>query len=154
VHEYTLLPRRLPTTCEDHHLLDDPVLLALPLAAGLAPGSEVSLAAFAEQPWLVPTEGVSCHDMIERACGAAGFVPSTVAEATDFAVLIALVAAGAGVALVPRLALPDDVTGVSLHPLAEPVTRRIFALTRTGTATRPDIRQVLEQLRKFATATG
>jgi DNA-binding transcriptional LysR family regulator len=150
VHGYSLLPRDVPAACESHHLLDDPVLLALPAARGLPDGVPVSLADFATEPWLVPHEDVSCHEMIERACGAAGFVPHTVAHATDFAVLTALVEAGAGVALVPRLALPAGAR-VSLHPLAEPVTRKIFALTRAGQANRPDIRQVLDRLRTVAT---
>ena len=42
--------------------------------------------------------------MIQRACARAGFVPRVVARATDFAVLLSLVAAGAGVTLVPELA--------------------------------------------------
>jgi DNA-binding transcriptional LysR family regulator len=156
VHGYTLLPRQVPTHCDEHHLLDDPVLLAVPpsVAAerGLAAGDVASLADFAGLPWLAPNEDVSCHEITARACGAAGFVPDTVAHATDFAVLTALVAAGVGVALVPALALPADVCGVSLHPLAEPVTRKVFALTRAGSATRPDLRLVLAQLRVAADA--
>jgi DNA-binding transcriptional LysR family regulator len=84
--------------------------------------------------------------MIQRACGAAGFVPDTVAEATDFAVLTALVAAGAGVALVPRMALPAGPLAVSLHPPRDPVTRKVFALTGPGAARRPDIARALDAL--------
>ena len=39
--------------------------------------------------------------MIQRACARSGFVPRIVARATDFGVLLSLVAAGAGVTLVP-----------------------------------------------------
>jgi DNA-binding transcriptional LysR family regulator len=84
--------------------------------------------------------------MTRRACGAAGFVPRVVAEATDFSVLVALVAAGAGVALVPELALPDRCSGVGLHSLVDPVSRHIFALTRAGTGRVPAVRAVLEAL--------
>lgn len=146
VHSYTLLPRELPATYEERHLLDEPVLLALPAGFGKAVGEVLPLDAFADSPWLVPSADFSCHEMIERACGAAGFVPHEVAQATDFSVLTALVAAGAGVALVPRMALPDSPGDITLHPLAEPVTRRVVALTRPGLATRPDIRQVLDKL--------
>ena len=146
VHSYTLLPRELPATYEEHHVLDEPVLLALPAGFGHADGDVLPLAAFAESPWLVPSVDFSCHEMVARACGVAGFVPHEVARATDFAVLTALVAAGAGVALVPRMALPADVSGVTLHPLAEPVTRTVLALTRPGQAARPDIRRVVAEL--------
>jgi len=200
-HSYSLLPRALPVRCDERWLMDDPVLLALPRsvagARGLAPGQPVGLADFRNEPWLVPGRAESCHEMIQRACGAAGFVPDAVAEATDFAVLTALVAAGAGVALVPRMALPDGVEppgieasrgessrgerrrgesspgerrrgerrrgegshgessrgegsrgegSVSLHPLVQPVTRRVSALTRTGATRRPDIARALDAL--------
>jgi DNA-binding transcriptional LysR family regulator len=92
--------------------------------------------------------------MIQRACGAAGFVPETVAEATDFAVLTALVAVGAGVALVPRLALPDGGAPVSLHPLSRPVTRKVFALTGPGAGRRPDIGRALDALATAAAGTA
>lgn len=67
--------------------------------------------------------------MTQRACGAAGFVPRPVAVAGDFAVVTALAARRAGVTLVPRLALPPSVPGISVHPLARPVHRSIHAST-------------------------
>ncbi|WP_328456328.1 LysR family transcriptional regulator [Amycolatopsis sp. NBC_00438] len=154
VHSYSLLPRSIPPRCEDRRLLADPVLLALDPAlaasAGLAPGEPVRLERFAGHPWLVPAADLSCREMIHRACGAAGFVPPVAAEASDFAVLVALAASGAGVALVPAMALPAGPPGVSLHPLEEPLTRKVFALTRTGTARRPDLRVVLDELERSA----
>ena len=141
-HSYSLLPRNLPTSAEQRRLLDDPVLLAVPpalAARGLVPNEVVALGDYAREPWLVPRRAESCHEMIQRACGAAGFVPDGVAEATDFAVLTALVEVGAGIALVPRMVLPSGPLSVSLHPLREPVTRTVFALTGPGAARRPDI---------------
>ncbi|WP_432845110.1 LysR family transcriptional regulator [Amycolatopsis sp. CA-161197] len=150
VHSYSLLPRETPARCEEHHLADDPVLLAVPPALAearaLSDGQKVRLARFSAVPWLVPSKEYSCHEMIQRACGAAGFVPDVVAEATDFAVLTALVAAGAGVALIPRMALPDSHAPVSLHPLANPVSRKVYAVTRLGTGRRPDVGAVLTGL--------
>lgn len=86
--------------------------------------------------------------MIQRACGAAGFVPAIHARSGDFSVLTALVAGNAGVALAPRLALPPPQPGndVSIHPLAKPVVRTIFHVTRGGTARRPDIGHVIDLL--------
>ncbi|MDX2705784.1 LysR substrate-binding domain-containing protein [Streptomyces sp. PA03-6a] len=150
VHAYSLLPREVPAGCEQHHLMEDPVLLAVPpaLAAGhgLAPGEALDLALLAGQEWLMPGPDTSCHELTRRACGAAGFVPRPVALASDFSVLTALVAAGAGVALVPRLALPAALDGVSLHPPAHPVTRTVSALLAAGTAGQQPLRRVLECL--------
>ena len=70
------------------------------------------LSALVGLPFLAPRTRTSCAEMIQRACARAGFVPTIVARATDSAVLLSLVAAGAGVTLVPALAtrwLPPQV---------------------------------------------
>ncbi|WP_086708416.1 LysR substrate-binding domain-containing protein [Streptomyces antimycoticus] len=90
------------------------------------------------------------RDPEQRACGAAGFVPDIRVRSSDFAVLTALVAAGAGAALVPRMALPDTTGPVSLHPLVHPVSRTVFTVGRAGTGNRPGLRHVLELLRDLA----
>ncbi|MFI7099605.1 LysR substrate-binding domain-containing protein [Streptomyces sp. NPDC050161] len=156
VHSYTVLPRDFPPGCEETKLLDDPVLLALhPDRAsrlGLATGRPADLAAFADAPWLAPAPVASCYEMIQRACGAAGFVPRIRARSSDFSVLTALAAADAGVALVPRLALPESAAALSLHPLVRPVTRTVFTAARTGTARRPGIRHLRGLLHEAADA--
>ena len=70
----------------------------------LADADTMPLAALAGRPFLAPRTSTSCAEMIQRACARAGFVPRVVARATDFEVLLSLVAAGAGVTLVPGLA--------------------------------------------------
>lgn len=152
VHAYSLLPRDVPAGCEHHPLMDDPVGLALSAgdadSLGLAPGDPVDLALLGDARWLLPSPETSCHELTRRACGAAGFVPRPVAVAADFSVLSALAAAGAGVALVPWLALPAHVEDdLRLHPLRDPIARTISALTRTGEARQPHLALVLGALR-------
>lgn len=155
VHAYTLLPRDLPPGCESHRLLEEPVHLALhPLRAarhGLAGGQVADLTQFAHDDWLMPGPESSCHEMAQRVCGAAGFVPRAVALATDFSVLAALAAVDAGVALIPHMALPADTSQLSLHPLSEPVTRSIYAITPTGASGQPHVQRILEHLTQAAT---
>ncbi|MFF3514332.1 LysR family transcriptional regulator [Streptomyces sp. NPDC002573] len=158
-HSYSLLPRPLPPGCERRELFDEPVYLVLhPAEAGdrgLAPGAAADLAAFAGLAWLLPGPDTACHEMAQRACGAAGFVPRPVAVASDFAVLCALVARRAGAALVPRLALPDPgAPGLSVHPLRVPVRRSVHALHRAGTGAHPGTRHVLERLAALAPGPG
>ena len=88
-------------------------------------------------------EATSCAEMIQRACARAGFVPHVVARATDFAVLLSLVAAGAGLTLVPGLATHARPEGVRLLSPAEPVTRQIFTVSRRGGDRKPAVRVVL-----------
>jgi DNA-binding transcriptional LysR family regulator len=150
VHSYSLFPREWPPGCEQRHLLSEQVLLVLsPLLAArhrLRPGEACALASFASEDWLLPSPQSSCHELTSRACGAAGFVPRSVAVADDFSVLTALAAVGAGVALVPRMALPADTTGISLHPLTPPLTRTVVALTAAGDARQPHLSRVLDAL--------
>ena len=78
-----------------------PASAIAPPASSTGPGtwpsqtSEITIAAAGSN--------TSCAEMIQRACARAGFVPRVVARATDFAVLLSLVAAGAGLTLVPDL---------------------------------------------------
>jgi DNA-binding transcriptional LysR family regulator len=147
-HEYDLLPRPLDPLFERRELLSDPVLLAVrddaPLAS--APDRPVPLGTLSGQPFLAPRDHTSCAEMIQRACARAGFVPRVVARATDFAVLLSLVAAGAGVTLVPELAARHLPPGVRLLPPAEPVTRQVFTVSRRGGDRKPAVRVVLDAL--------
>jgi len=171
VHEYDLLPRPLDPLFERRELLPDPVLLAVPADHPLA-GSDapVPLSALSGQPFLAPRDTTSCAEMIQRACARSGFVPRVVARATDFGVLLSLVAAGAGVTLVPTLATRGE-AGIAGQPgiagaaggqpggarllwPAEPVTRQIFAVSRRGGDRQPAVRVVLDALADAATATS
>lgn len=154
-HEYDLLPRPLDPLFERRGLLRDPVLIALPADHPLAlpadhpladPAATVPLSALAGLPFLAPRSSTSCAEMIQRACARAGFVPTIVARATDFAVLLSLVAAGAGVTLVPALAARWLPPQVRLLTPAEPVTRQIFTVSRRGGDRNPAVRVVLDTL--------
>jgi DNA-binding transcriptional LysR family regulator len=148
-HEYDLLPRPLDPLFERRELLDDPVVLAIP--ADYPADGPVPLAELAGQPFLAPRQATSCAEMIQRACARAGFVPRVVARASDFQVLLSLVAAGAGVTLVPGLAARWLPPRVRLVPPADPVTRRVFTVSRRGGDRKPAVRVVLDALSDAAT---
>lgn len=139
-----LLPRALPAECERHHLHEEPVLVAMGIES--PDSAEVDLVALAESPWIVPRPGTFCHEMVQRACGAAGFVPRPVAYCNDFASMLAIVGAGAGVALVPRLATRTLPPGVTLHQPLRPLTRTIYALTARHGDHHPAVQAVLNHL--------
>jgi DNA-binding transcriptional LysR family regulator len=145
-HEYDLLPRPLDPLFERRELLSDPVMLAVPAAHPFAGGGAVPLSALAGLPFLAPRDTTGCAEMIQRACARAGFVPRVVARATDFGVLLSLVAAGAGVTLVPALAARLLPSQARLLWPAEPVTRQIFTVSRRGGDRKPAVRVVLDAL--------
>jgi DNA-binding transcriptional LysR family regulator len=150
-HEYDLLPRPLDPLFERRELRTDPVLLAVPVGHPLAASSSpVPLSALSGLPFLAPRDHTSCAEMIQRACARAGFVPRVVARASDFAVLLSLVAAGAGVTLVPALAAPNPPGDICLLAPETPVTRQIFAVSRRGGDRKPAVRVVLDALAEQA----
>jgi hypothetical protein len=115
-------------------------------------GQATRLADHAQEDWIIPHHRWSCYEMVERACGLAGFTPHAVAEATDFSTQLALVAAGAGVALIPNLgcvAVPEQ---VMLHRLTQPVHRHLHLATRRGGRTDPGLARLADNLRAAAHA--
>lgn len=98
--------------------------------------------------WVSQPPGRVCHDWLVRTLRAAGFEPDIRHQAEENPTLTALVAAGLGVALIPRLGrgpLPDGVVAVPLDPM--PV-RHLYALWRTGASRRPTIAEAVRTLRE------
>ncbi|MGH1549830.1 LysR family transcriptional regulator [Leifsonia poae] len=134
VHSYSNIPRQLPDGILAEPIAEEPVWLALRSDDPLAPhdGGAVELAALSERRWIAPDAAFSCYEMVERACGLAGFRPRIAVRSVDFAVQLAFVAAGAGVALVPDLTVDRIPDGVVLAPLAAPVARFTHAARRSA----------------------
>ncbi|MFI6927545.1 LysR family transcriptional regulator [Nonomuraea spiralis] len=116
------------------------------------PGAEsATLVSLAADTWIGPYPGNPVHDVITFACQQVGFTPNVVHCSDDFRAVVALVGAGAGVALVPRLALRDmALPGVVVRHTQGP-DRRVFAATRRGSDAHPLLRPLLSTLRTVAT---
>jgi len=151
-HSYDVLPRPLDVQYETRSILEDPVLLAVAADRDAALPETVELAPLSERPFLIPRTGTSCAEMVQRACARAGFVPHVRARATDFDVLLRLVAAGVGVALVPRLAARHVPANVRLLRPETAITRNIFTVSMQGGYRKPAVRVVLDALADAATA--
>jgi DNA-binding transcriptional LysR family regulator len=123
----------------------EPVWLAVPAVRQMT--GTVDLQQLAAEDWLVPRQETSCYDMVVRACGAAGFAPRVTAQATDFAVLLALVGVGAGVALVPELAIDRLPDGVQLLALEQPIDRHLFLAARSSSAADAGLRRLRDAIR-------
>lgn len=106
--------------------------------------------ALAAHDWVLPHERWSCHEMAQRACALAGFSPHRVAQASDFSVLLQLVAVGAGVALVPQLTVATLPEGVHLHRLKSPIFRHDFVVTRSPAQPDPGIQRLKQSLQASA----
>ena len=121
-------------------IVSDPGLQTEPLleeAVHLAALTAEPLTAHRDSPWIAGTPGTLCHAMTTRACEAAGFTPRIRHHADDFGAVLALVAAGQGVAFVPDLGVVGPPAAVVLNPL--PIRRRTHLAYRRGTGGHPAI---------------
>ncbi|WMD21879.1 LysR substrate-binding domain-containing protein [Achromobacter seleniivolatilans] len=95
-------------------LLREPIHVALPAGHPLAKLGAIDLAALKDEAFVASprTLGQGFHDQLIQLCLTAGFAPRVTQEARQLQTVVALVAAGFGVALLPAsLALPgrDDI---------------------------------------------
>jgi DNA-binding transcriptional LysR family regulator len=140
-HSYSNASESVPRGMTATRVATEPVWLATRVE-----GDTAALADFATDGWIVPHRDLACYEMIQRACGLAGFEPRVVAEATDFAAQLALVAAGVGVALVPKLTVAELPDGVHLRELRMPVFRHVFVVVREATEADAGARSVRARL--------
>ncbi|MFE2010653.1 LysR family transcriptional regulator [Streptomyces sp. NPDC059491] len=118
-----------------HHLLDEPMLVALERGHPYAGRRAVRLAELAGEEWITGSERL--EDTLFRPAVAAGFRPRTGLLAHDWIAKLGAVAAGLGVTLVPALAAASvrrDVALVTLHPDDVPYRRVCAAAPATPTA--------------------
>ncbi|WP_117208455.1 LysR family transcriptional regulator [Allorhizocola rhizosphaerae] len=118
----------------------------------LAAQDSGALGDFRDALWILATPGTLCHTMTLHVCRSAGFVPRARHHADDFATVLALVAAGQGVSLVPELATEHPPKGVRLTPL--PVRRRTRIAYRQGGATHPAVVAFASAMRAVIDARG
>jgi DNA-binding transcriptional LysR family regulator len=154
VHEYDFSPRGDDPSIELTPLIEDGIHVAVP-AGHPAAGDEVALRALAGERWIAGYVDTACHRVVVTACRAAGFEPRIVARSNDFRVVLALVAAGQGVALVPGLAVDEPPAGVCLaRPVGRRLGRRVLAAVRAGGSGHPAAVALLDALRDGAAGQG
>lgn len=136
-------------TLTTHALGRDP--LALVTAAGEVPsGRSADLAAFRDARWIGGCP--RCRGHLLASCAASGFTPEIVLETDNAAAVVGLVAAGLGVALLPRLALSTTVVppGVAVTPADDALARRVEVVVARGADRVPSVRAALGAVRGVA----
>jgi DNA-binding transcriptional LysR family regulator len=146
VHEYDNVPSAMGSGIELEPLLDEAVYLASS-AAPEVPDDAVIRSHFGSR-WIVGNPGTLCHTMTVRSCQSQGYEPRIAHRVDDFAAVLRLVAAGAGVALVPQLGVTDVPAGVVLTAL--PIGRRTRIAYRRGSRSQPALAAVSAELHRAA----
>lgn len=115
----------------DHRLATEPVIAMTDLRA---------------EPFVLFSAGGSAvNDAVLNSCRAAGFVPHREHEAAGISVMLPLVAAGLGVALVPASVRAAPLAGVVLRDVAGAATVELALAWRSG-ETNPAVLAVIQAL--------
>lgn len=124
----------------------EPLVALLPAQHPVAERRVVELASLRREPFLCyPASPASVmHAAVQQACRQAGFVPRIRQEAAETATLVALVAAGLGVAVVPASVQFLRIAGAAYRPLAPPGFEVSLALAYREGEVSPLVRRFLE----------
>ncbi|MFR9777066.1 LysR family transcriptional regulator [Micromonospora sp. MS34] len=142
-HDYDVVPTAPDPALDSTPLLEEIVYLALPAAVAGRTLSDVR-----DADWILGSPGTLCHTVALHACRLAGYPPTVRHHADDFTAMLALVAAGQGVALVPELAAGRPPDGVRLVPLD--LRRRTRIAYRKGAGDHPAVAACVAALRAAA----
>jgi len=133
-YRYDTVPAGWPARLAETQLLREPLSLLLPAGHRLAGAGPLRLAALAAERWVAPLADSPGALNLDRLAARAGFSPRVSYRSNDYAVVRGLVAAGLGVALVPRLGVAET-DGVLATPLSgRPPCRTVLALHRPAAA--------------------
>lgn len=131
-----------------HPLLDDPLQLVLPVDHPCARLERVPLRVLKDEPWIVgTTDWDPCDRLLTWACRQVGYEPVHGLRTDDYGVIQGFVAAGTGVALLPRLALGTPRDDIAVRPLDGPPLARRIAVAMLRSTTARSARDLLAALR-------
>lgn len=132
-------------------LIEDRMHVALPAEHPLAAKRPLRLSDLRNEDWVQTSESSPCARHVVRLCLAAGFEPSVTFESDDYETVQGLVAAGVGVALVPRLALTHVHPRIVVRELSpRSPARKVVAATMAGPGVAPAARTMLRILTDVA----
>ena len=119
-------------------LFEDPMFLALPADHALATRRTLRLGDLRAEAWVQTSSSSACARHVVRCCHVAGFEPIVSFESDDYQTVQGLVAAGVGVALIPKLAVASAREDIAIRALSpsSPV-RNVIAATPEGSRLTP-----------------
>lgn len=129
-------------------LLDDLVDVAMPADHPFAERCAVEPEDFVDDEWISWPEGGFCYDWLMVTLRGKGIEPHIRHTAREHQTQLALIAAGLGIGVIPRLGRGPVPEGVRMVPVSPPSMRRhVYAIWRADADRRPSIRAAVEVLR-------
>ena len=154
VQDWHSIPLEVPDGLERAALVDDIADLAMAASHPLAGRRSVSLRSVLAGPWVSSPPGAVCHDLLVHTIRSYDAEPTIMHVASEYETQLTLVAAGLGLAILPRLgrgALPDGVVTLPTRPV---LARSVYAIWRSQVGRRPVIRAVFDVMREVAAGAG
>lgn len=130
-------------------LLDDPIDLLVPTEHRFAALDEIQLEDAAQEDWITGHPHQDAYNELLAATRAVGYAPRVAHYAQELTATTALVAAGAGIAAVPRIAMTIPHPQVVQIPLtgSQVPRRRILVAQRRGSDRNPRVAVAIAALR-------
>ncbi|MDT0330444.1 LysR family transcriptional regulator [Nocardiopsis lambiniae] len=143
-------PLTLPDGMSRAPLMEDVGDIALPADHPLAHREILEIDEILDLPWISWSRGSICNEWLYDMIRSRGGEPRVIHNVEEHQTKLALIAAGIGAAVMPRLGrgpLPD---GVRLVPVQPALVRQVYAFWRTDASRRPAIRAAVRALRDAA----
>ncbi|GAA3729943.1 LysR family transcriptional regulator [Salinactinospora qingdaonensis] len=141
-------PLPIPDGLEELHLLDDPAEIVLPAEHPLVGRPWLALAELAEERWIGSPPGDICHTWLVDSLRHGGVEPRVAHYASEYPTQLTLVAAGFGIALLPRLGQGAPHPGVVTLPVRPGLARHLYVVWRSEATRRPAVQAVVAALRR------
>ena len=126
-----------------HRFADETMKIALPAGHRLAKKKSLPLAALAQEAFILFPRNVGLYDEVVRTCRAAGFEPRVEQEAPQMSLIVNLVAAEMGVAIVPLTFTQGKVEGVRFIDIEGRAPRARLALATRGKESAATVRNFI-----------
>jgi DNA-binding transcriptional LysR family regulator len=149
VNDWMNAPLVLPDGVQRVLIMHDPVDLAVPTDHPLAARGSVELTELSAEPWITWPYGAICHEWLTQTLRQHGLTPEVTHTAEEHQTQLAMVAAGLGIAVMPRLGR-GSAEGVSIITLKPTFSRQIYAIFRTLASERPAIAVTVSAIHKVA----
>src|SRR5688500_10448522 len=146
INDWENAPLALPEGLTKAPLFDDIADIALPPGHRFATATHVKLSQVSGEEWIAWPGGSICHDFLLHTLRKSGHEPRITHTAGEYATQLALVAAGLGACILPRLGRGPIPPGVSVVPTDPALRRHVYAAWRTQTTRKSAIRVAVEEL--------
>lgn len=147
---YPWSPESLPTS----PLRADPTVLLIPSSHPLAHApSPIRLEQLASESWICRSDGHEITELLHRSSAAVNFTPRIAIAANDYQETQAMVAAGLGIALAPRLSTTTCRADITVRELDSSMPGRHLHLVYPGNRSSPAVDKMIVILKALLAET-